>query len=496
MSITFKVKGKIVNIEGKFDLLFERKREDIKSVLEKISNGENLFDLFPISVAQSLLKQFIEKGYLDHNQQIQVNGNKFIRNPFKEEKETSIYSIDLFEFELEGVKRQLVVNMTRRLTSEERKPAPLPTGNMTIGNELQINDEKIYFKNLKNVSNRVYLGNDNDKTVVFTLDDSKYNAGYGFKDVGDLKDVLTAYVRGYVEGQQNYFLFDGAMQSIIINQLKDFNIEDLLNGIISKITIGNIEIINMPISITSTRTATEYAYLFMYNKLVNGEYLTINEMNEAFENEVLSSNIFPSYIKDNMVDFKYSEEGFKKYLDNDKYNAMSYKLRVMKTLLDVEIQDTRLHNVRSYKELVKYISSQVSPNDVTRVNLVLGYAMAKTIKNKIIDCIEAFQDVYKNISIISKNDGSNQKLDGSITSSILAHGVPLKTNTTIGQNFHDRYILFEMKDGTYKCMLATNEVGQFFNITNNEPLGSIMVISNDEIIKGGKSLITMVKEAK
>ena len=66
----------------------------------------------------------------------------------------------------------------------------------------------------------------------------------------------------------------------------------------------------------------------------------------------------------------------------------------------------------------------------------------------------------------------------------------------MGQNFHDSYILFEMKDGTYKCMLATNEVGQFFNITNNEPLGSIMIISNDEIIKGGKSLITMVKEAK
>ena len=350
MSITFKVKGKIVNIEGKFDLLFERKREDIKNVLTKISNGESLFDLFPMSVAQSLLKQFIEKGYLDHNQQLQVNGNKFIQNPFREEKETSIYSIDLFEFDLAGVKRQLVVNMTRRLTSEDRKAAIRPTGNMTIGNELQINDEKIYFKNLKNVSNRVYLGNDNDKTVVFTLDDSKYNAGYGFKEVGDLKEVLSSYVRGYVEAQQNYFLFDGEMQSIIINSLKDFKIEDLLNGTISKITIDNIEIINMPIIINSIRIATEYAYLFMYNKLVTGAYLTITEMNEAFENEVLSSNIFPSYIKDNMVDFKYSEEGFKKYLDNDKYNAMSYKLRVMKTLLDVEIQDTRLHNVRSYKE--------------------------------------------------------------------------------------------------------------------------------------------------
>ena len=69
-------------------------------------------------------------------------------------------------------------------------------------------------------------------------------------------------------------------------------------------------------------------------------------------------------------------------------------------------------------------------------------------------------------------------------------------NKEIKTLFHDRYIVFEMNDKTTKTMLATNEVGQFFNLNTNEPLGTIMLISNDEVVRNNKNLYTMIKEAR
>ena len=496
MPIILTLKGTQQNLEGKFNLTFKRKREDIKEVLMNVRKDKSLFDMFPSSIAQSLFNQFTKEGYIDHNQVIQAAGREFCRNPFKTEVESSIYSIDLVAFEMAGSNRQIVVNMVRRLTTEDRKSVNFTFGNTVHNNELNINDEKIYFESADNISERVYLGQEKETKISFNISENLYDAGFGYKSSGDINDVCKQYVLNVINSKQSYYSLTDDLESINIKSLKDFSNSDLMNGAITKIELDNIEIINMPIYIDDLNVATQYAYLFMYNKLVDGEYLTINEMNESFENEVLSKNIFAQEIKDSMVDFSFSEEGFKKYLEKDKYQEMSYKLNVMKTLLDVDIKDTRLHNVRNYFDLTNYLTGLISPNDVNRVNLVLGYSMAKNQKNKIIDCIEALQQKYNNITIIAKNDGSGQKTDDSIKESILTHGVQLKTNVEIGRNFHDRYILFEMKDGTYKCMLATNEVGQFFNLETSEPLGSIMVISNDEIVKAGKSLITMVKEAK
>ena len=496
MPIILTIKGIQQNIEGKFNLTFKRKREDIKEVLLSVEKGKSLFDIFPSSIAQSLFNQFIKEGYIDYNHVIQSAGKEFCINPFKTEVESSIYSIDLVAFEIAGSNRQIVVNMIRRLTTEDRKSINFAFGNTVHNNELNINDEKIYFESAENISERVYVGAEKETSISFNISDGLYDAGFGNKSSGDINDVCKQYVLNVVNSKQNGYSLTDDLGSIIVKSLKEFSENELLNGSITKKEIDNIEIINMPIYIDDLKIATQYAYLFMYNKLIDGEYLTINEMNESFENEVLSKNIFASSVKESMVDFSFSEEGFKKHLDKEKYQEMSYKLNVMKTLLDVDIKDTRLHNVRNYFDLTSYLTGLISPNDVNRVNLILGYSMAKTQKNKIIDCIEALLQKYNNLTIVAKNDGSSQKTDDSIKESILTHGVQLKTNVEIGRNFHDRYILFEMKDGTYKCMLATNEVGQFFNLETSEPLGSIMVISNDEIVKAGKSLITMVKEAK
>ena len=499
MPISIKIPTKKVNIEGKYELTFKRKREDVKQVLLKIKSGDKLINMFPPAISQSLRKQFVENGYIDTAENIQANGDKFIDNPFKAETERSIYSIDLAEFEISGYKRQMVINLTRKLTTEDREFSHNnPFTTVISDNELLLNNEKIYFSELKNISkDRAYVGKESNYDLIFDVTNGLYNAGFGFKASGDINNLLKSYVKESIEGSQNYLKLSDDLDFVIIKSLKDFDDNDLLNGTISSLKFNDsIEIVNVPFVIDTLKIATEYAYLFMYQKISDGEYLSIIEMNELFENEVLSKSIFTDDIKKKLSGFTYSEDGFSKYLEKSKYEDLSYKLNVMKTLLDVDIKDTKLQNVRTYNELLGYISSIVSPKDVKKVSLVLGYSMAKTIKNKIIDCLEAFQNTYKNIEIVAKNDGTGQKTDDSIKGSILNHGVPLKTNTEIGKNFHDRYILFELNDGTYTCMLATNEIGQFFNIETSEPLGSVITISNDEIVKSGKSLISMVKEAK
>lgn len=495
MPITINLKAKRIEIEGQFIMKFKRKREDIKEVLQSIESGKKMDDIFPSCIAKNLSSQFIKKGYIDNNQKIQSQGLNFIKNPFNEEEETSIYTLDLYEFELGAYSKQIITNATRRLVNQERSESQYEFNDIVSDNEFQINNEKVYFSNIENNTNKMYCGNPEDKTLIFDISDETYNAENGPKYAGEIIELVKDYIDNYIDQKIDYFTLSQDKDSIIIKSLKDFSDEELIKGYVSSLEIDNIEIINMPICIDSKDVAIDYAYLYIYSRLIDGEYLSYEEMNELFVNEIMSKNIFSNEVKDEMLDFTYSEDGFRKHLDKKKYSELRYKLNVMKELLELSNNDTRLINVRNYKELVDYISDKISPNETKKVYFVLGYAMAKTSKNKIIECIEAFNEKYNSICIIAKNNGSNQKMDDSIRDSIVAHNVDIKTNTYIGERFHDRYLIFEMKDGTYKCMLSTAEVGQFFDLDTNETKGTIMLIPYEEVIKSGKSLISMVKEA-
>lgn len=497
MPITLTLNAKKHNIEGNFELTFKRKRLDIKDTLIELNNGKKLVDLFPASVASSLSKQFMEKGYIDSKQSIQDNGREFIASPFNLEKERSIYSVDYLELDFCGMTKNLVVNMSRRLKNVDLPLVNADLRSFVQNNELKINDEQIYFDSLQNISgNKVYQGDSSSSDVKFIVDEGKYNAGYGDKDAGNLTSIVSDYVKSILEENITDFIINDDMSSIVVRNLGSFSNEDLLNCELSNYSVDNIVITRMPLIIDDVVVAAKYAYLYMYNKINSGAYLSSSEMNEAFENEVLSRNIFTNKIKNKMIDFTYSDIGFKKYLADYQYKDLAYKLKVMETLLDYKSDEQRLHNARTYREVTNYLVETVSPKEVKALNLVLGYAFARTPKNKIIDCIEALQEKYDLVRIIAKNDGSNQKVDDSIMVSVHNHNVEVKTNVEIGKNFHDRYIVFELKDGTSKVMLATNEIGQFFNIETSEPLGSLILIPNDEVVKNNKSLISMVKEAK
>lgn len=497
MGITLNLNTTKKTLEGKYEFTFKRERKDIKNTLLEIQNGNTIGKMFPTSVAISLKKQFQENGYIDSNGNLMAQGITFIKYPFKTDFERSIYTVEFMEVDIAGVKRQIVVNMTRRLVNEDNKPSTFTFQNLITMNEIQINDEKIYFERLENISkDKAYLGKEKPSKISFDVTSGTYNAGFGNKELGSsMNDLVNDYVKTLIKEKVSYFVLDDEM-NVVVKNLSDFTMEDLLHGELSYLKTDEIEFSKVPLVITDSATAQKYAYLYMYNKIGSGEYLSFDEMNEAFNNEVLSSSIIDRSVKASMQGFTYSEEGFKKYLDKSKYDDLSYKLNVMKTLLNYESKDNKIHKVRNYFELTDYIKTIISPKDVNKVSLVLGYAMVNNSKNTIIECLGALKSEFTNIEIVAKNDGSNQKTSESIKASILYLGVPIKTNTEIGKKFHDRYIVFELKDGTYKVMLATNEIGQFFNVETHEPLGTLMVIPNEEVIKAGKSLINMVKEAR
>lgn len=499
MAIKYKMPITIKTIESRYSLDLERKRPDVKNVLKSLSNGEKLEKLFPVpSVYHSILKQFVERGYIDGSQQLQEKGKEFIENPYYGEQETGIYSINFTEIQLNGTNYSMLLKLNRRLANKDSRLIKFSFDNVVYDNEVSMDaDETITVKRLLNKSNSsAYVDNDKSYNMEIDLSSQKYNAGYGYMKLGDtLSSKILPSLKDIFDSSVKYLNTTDSFDKLIIQNVKDIDFESLLNCKYSA-SISGFDIVDHPIQIDDEQVAYQYAYLFMFNKIINGEYLKYDEMNEIFENEVLSTEIYSEKIKTKMSGFTYSESGFEKYLSKDNYEAMAYKLKVMDELLNYTLQDNSLKNVRNYSDLVEYLSTQVSPKDVVRVNLVLGYPFADIKTNQIIDCIEAFQQKYKDIAIIQKNDGKNQREDESIRQSVKDHNVVCKVNKEIKTLFHDRYIVFEMNDKTTKTMLATNEVGQFFNLNTNEPLGTIMLISNDEVVRNNKNLYTMIKEAR
>ncbi len=495
MAIKYKMPTTLNTIESRFILKLERERQDIAKLLQNIKNGDRLETLFPRSVMESIKKQFIEKGYIDSEQRLQTKGLNFIDNPYYIEEETGIYSV---QFANVGDQNQyLIVKMDRKLANQD-SPKCVIEQNFFMHNEIIIGEnENIIIDGLSNTANFGYKGKSEDRTITFDLCSKTYNAGYGKKILGfNTSDVIFNQAVKKFNEDFNYLMPIENFSRLRISDLKDIDFKSLVSGKITKES-DNFDIISHPLFIDDLSIGTEYAYLYMYNKIItDGQYLKYTEMNEIFENEVLSSSMLSQDIKDQMVGFNFTKEGFKKYLSKDKFEHMSYKLRVMDELLNIKIDNNSNLQLRTYSDLARYVANNISPKNVDKLDFVMGYAFVDNKKNNIISCIEAFQEYYPNMQIVRKNDGSNQKENENLKVSIKDHKVDIKTNKEIGSNFHDRFIVFEMKDGTVKTMLVTCEIAQFFNLNTGDTLGSIINIPNNDVIKNNKSLIQMIKEAR
>ena len=495
MAIKYKLATTINKIESRFALKLERERTDIAKLLDYINEGGKLESIFPQTVMESLKKQFVERGYIDSEQRLQTKGYNFMNNPYYIEEETGIYSIQFAN--ICDQNQFMIIKMDRKLANQDSPECEI-NQNFFMHNEIIIGEnENVILDGLQNTCRKAYKGKDEERVITFNLSNNTYNAGYGDKLLGNhaLGIILEKAKQKFNEDFDYLVPIDECFSKLRINNLKDIDFKSLVSGNIT-LESENFEITSHPLFIDNNSIATEYAYLYMYNKIINGQYLKYSEMNEILENEVLSSTMLSQEVKNYMIGFTFTKEGFKTYLSKDKYEHMSYKLRVMDELLNFKIDNNSTLKSKTYQDLAKSLANSISPKNVDKIDLVMGYAFVDNRKNNIIQCIESFKELYSNIQIIRKNDGSNQKEDENLKVSVKDHEVTVKTNKEIGTNFHDRFIVFEMKDGTVKTMLVTCEIGQFFNLNTGDTLGSIINIPNTETIKNNKSLIQMIKEAR
>ena len=338
-----------------------------------------------------------------------------------------------------------------------------------------------------------------DEKIVFDVINGTYETSFGTFKMGDaLLNIAKKYAARVIEENVSYFEYDPNKNTILVKNINDFKDEDLLNGVASRLVVKDVEMLSVPLEITSLEEAKKYAYLYIYSKLEDNNYYTINEMNEVFQNEVLSKEIICGSVKDKMQDFSFSMDGFEKNLSSTKYEKLAYRLKVIKSLLNIDaIKDVYgFSYCRNYQGILRILSNNIAPSEVSALYMVMGYAFAKNRKNQMVDCINCFRGYYPNIVIVNKSAEGKVNEDQFIKDKINELGVPTVNLPLIDTMFHDRYLVFELKDGTYKIFLVTCEIGSLFNTETNETKGTLIEIPYTEVFKNGKNLINVIKEGK
>ena len=140
------------------------------------------------------------------------------------------------------------------------------------------------------------------------------------------------------------------------------------------------------------------------------------------------------------------------------------------------------------------LRGKVSPSEVDTLYMVMGYAFARNKKNNMVECVRHFKSQYSNIVIVNKSGEGKVNEDQTIKDDISALGVHTINKQSIDTLFHDRYLIFELKDKTYKTFLVTCEIGSIFNQDTNETKGTLFEIPNTEVVKNNQSIINMIKE--
>ncbi len=289
----------------------------------------------------------------------------------------------------------------------------------------------------------------------------------------------------------DYGHFDLDLVTLTIKSLKDFSESDLIKGQLSKFNKDGVTIENIPISIKEGNQALEYAYLYAYFKLKGNNYLSFMELDEMFQNEILTRDIFEESVKRKLASFSYSMNGFRQYLSDDKFKTLAYKLSILEYLLDIKIQNNEFSSAQSYDQLLKLFEQEISPSEVNKVYFVLGYPFVKNQRNKIIDAMNSFKKSYKDIVIVQK--GNIQTKDQKVESDVTNMGINIVENSDILKSFHDRYILFSLKNGKFVSYLMTCEYGQYFSQDHGTVMGSIIKIDSKELKKDKFDLLQMVR---
>lgn len=498
MSVILKKRVDITSVEARYELNFKRKRDDIRNLLVALKDGRNVSDIFSNnSIIEAVKVILVGEGLTDNSFVVTPKGESFISYPYKLEKENGIYSIHEATLSLDNRLFKFIIKMDRMLSNEKREGESRSFQDLITDNEFRIGEgEKGVLYDLKILS-KAFCKKENGDEVEFDIIANQYESKYGSLFSGEkLNSAARAYVERVIKEKAPYLIFDSANNLFVVNTIKELTDEDLEKGLITKRVIEDISIINVPFQITNQEEAKQYAYMFMYLKLKNDDYFTLSEMNEIFQNEVLSKSIIAPSIKDAMYDFEYTIDGFEKYLPKDRYSKLSYRLHVMKELLgidSIQVNNGLFSKVKSYDDVLNAFRSRIISGDVKRLYMVMGYPYADSKKNDMVNCIKNFHKLYPNIVIVNKSPKEKARNSNEIISELNDEGVLMLDKTELNGVYHDRYLIFEMNNGTYNSYLSTCEIGQMFNPDTHEPTGTLVKIPNEDLIRGGKNLINIIK---
>lgn len=500
MRILYKTTGTLSNFEAKVDLKLDRSRNDFKTLLTEINSGKKIDTIFKsIAISNSIEKILKNKGFIDASGKLTKSGKDFINNPRLEEIESGTYSIDHVALPIGIEIVHFFSAMRRTISNEKRASSQWYVQNLLTQNQFVTDrkDEIVYFKevSLPKQLKSVFKGEDKSTEINVNLVEKTYSIDKGtWLDTGDnLYSKVLSYAYEVLK-KNPYGRFDLVQNLLYIDSLKDFSDQELVIGELDRYSYQGIEVSKFPLCIDNVAMAKQYAYLYMYYRLKDDAIYSFKEMDEIFQNEVLTKNIFTESVKQNhlMLEFQYDYNGFKDNLSADKFNNLSYKLRVLEEFLDLTIVDNEFSRARNYSDIVNKFKTTMSGSSVHHLYMVMGYPFAKNAKTKTREMIEAFKKEYANISIVKK--GNEQQENAEIENDVRKMGVLVKENSAIKSAFHDRYLVFELENKTFEVYLVTCEIGQFFNPSTNQPLGSIFKVNTHEITKENRNLIQLVKE--
>ena len=498
MKIEIKKNVKIVDIEAKLDLTYYRKRKDYSNLLQKISDGEKLDKIFPENIANAIKKRLIAFGLIDSGDALTELGRQRILNPDFIENESGTYGLKLLEFDLDSNLLKMVPKLERKLSADDYEFKGYSLEGIEDGYQCILEDEiVIYSKIVKSgQSTNVYVNSEERNDVVvfdllshkFIFADNNLNTGKNLhnKLIIYSQNLLNSNPYGEYDFQTNSFLLTKDL-----NKLTD---EEIIDGEIKNYKINDLYMSGIKFIIDDLKSAQQYFYFKAYKLLSGDSYFNINDLNEMYLNEIFPSGIISSRIQSKLYDFEYKMSGFKEYLPSEKYAQLEYKLHVMEFLLGYKIIENDFSKAMDFQELAEIFESKISRKDVNNFIVVMGYPFAKNTKNRFIEFIKVFSSVYNNTRIVKK--GNNQTEDENISDEVKSLSIPVVGYDALKDYYHDRYLIFKLKNNSYKVFLVTCEIDRYFGANPRDKAGMIIEIKPNSIKKNNPKidLLTIIEK--
>lgn len=492
MSIVLKTRGTITNYELYAKLGFHRSRQDIASLLKRINQDESFNDIFDNAIVADSVKALLKSyGLITDSGKVSTTGKAFIEYPYLDEEEEGVFSVELLNLSLGNSKHSMVIKMTRKLGNESGEEHEVTFREVDKYNSFLLEDEECKFVSIFNKSKRAYVGNKRTVDVEIDITNKKYSVESIKGTLGTVEADAILNAKQIVENEMLDFTYDENELKLFVKSAKALTDEEIVNGFLNR-ELASLSLKREPFIINEPRVAIDYAYLYAYCLLDEGRFLSTDELDDIFANELLSGSNIEDSIKTRLLSFKYSLEEFKEKLPGDKYEKLDYRIRITKELLNVEAiksSDKRFATLSNYNEIVDYLNKVVPASNVDKVYLVMGYAFVdnKKTPNRIIDCLKALQAVYNEVIIVDKAPTKNN-VDSLIYEKVSNLGVRIKHKPAISEHFHDRYIIFEMNDGKYEVFMCSSDIGQLFG-ADNHIRGSIVKQQIQDVTMEGRNLI-------